>query len=85
MDRSVALRASPLLLCRACLGVVVQTTTPGRPAPKFCLELFSFDSAEGVEHQLDDAVVLQRGQSNQLGGCCYANPEGWMLDEVHGK
>ena len=85
VDRSVVLRASPLQLCRACLGVVAQTTTPEWPAPKFCLELFSFDGAKGMEHQLDDAVVLEGGQRDQLGGCCYANPESWMLDEVHGK
>jgi len=85
VDRSVALRASPLQPCRACLGVAAQTTTPAQLAPKFCLELFSLDGAEGVEHQLDDAVVLQWGQSDQLGSCCYANPEGWMMDEVHGK
>jgi len=85
VDRSVVLRASPLQPCRACRGVVAQTTTPVQLAPKFCLELFSFDGAEGVEDQLDDAVVLQRGQSDQLGSCRYANPEGWMLDEVHGK
>ena len=55
------MRANLLRLGRACWGAVVQTTTPVQPAPKFCLELFSLNGAEGVEHQLDDAVVLQRG------------------------
>ena len=55
------MRASPFRLDRACLGVVAQTTTPLRLAPKFCLGLFSLDGAQGVEHQLDDAVVFEGG------------------------
>jgi len=55
------MRASPFRLDRACLGVVAQTTTPLRLAPRFCLGLFSFDGTQGMEHQLDDAVVLKGG------------------------
>ena len=47
------------------------------------LELFSFDGAKSVEHQLDDAVVAQRRQRDQLGSGGHDDPEGWMLDDVH--
>lgn len=83
MDRQVEMRANLLRLGRACRGVASQTTTPVRLAPRFCLELFSFDGAEGVEHQLDDAVVLQRGQCDQLGSGGYHDPEGGMLEKIH--
>jgi len=87
------LRASPLQLCPACRVVSARTTIGGwlvqgdvaSPACRKQSELFSFDGAKGVKYQLDDSVVLQRGKGDQLGSCRNDDPEGWMLDEVHGK
>jgi hypothetical protein len=70
-------------LRQACQEVVAQTTIPWSLAPKFCLELFSLDGTQSVEHQLDDAVVLKRGQRDQLGSCGDNNPKSGVLKEVH--
>ena len=56
-----------------------------RLVPRFYLELFSLDSAEGVKDQLDDAVVFEWRQGDQLRCCSHDNPERWMLNEVHGS
>ena len=56
-----------------------------RLVPRFYLELFSLDSAEGVKDQLDDAVVFEWRQGDQLRRCCDNNPRRRMLNEVHGS
>jgi hypothetical protein len=37
-----------------------------------------------MKHQLDDAVVLQRAERDQLTGGSNNDPEGRVMDEVHG-
>jgi len=36
-----------------------------------------------MEHQLDDAVVLERRQRNHFTGCSDDNPESGVMKEVH--
>jgi hypothetical protein len=46
--------------------------------------LFSgLQCVERLDHQLNNAVGLERGQRDQLRGCCYDYPECRMIDEVH--
>ena len=45
--------------------------------------LFCLEEIKDLENKLDDAVALEGGQSDQLGGGGDHDPEGWMRQEVH--
>lgn len=36
-----------------------------------------------MKNKLNDAVVLQGGQSDQLRSCGNNDPESWVLNEIH--